>query len=228
MTAALEPVLAGGFEEAFADGEPLVAFPRGRGAELAARRPGVTFVAVVDGPAMALDELDLPGDARTEVVLVDNASPAFAECLRYVASEPNRVLYRLPRRIPRARAWQLARALAHGAETSDAVPETRELAVLVAGWELVADPALLAAWRAALGPEAPASLVAVVAPSEVDGLVRAVEAAEADGDTGDVVAVVAPDVERELARLQPLCRGTLSRLPRAGAWIRPDELGALR
>lgn len=226
MTAALEPV--GAFAETFAEGAPLIAFPRGRRAELAARRPGVTFLAVVDGPELALDELELPAEPHVEVVLVDNASPAFADCLRYVAAQSNRVLYRLPRRLPRDRAWRLARALAHGAETSDAVPRTRDLAVLVAGWELVAEPSLLAAWRVAFGPAAPASLVAVVSPSEVEGLVRAVEAAEADGDVGDLVAVVAPDLERELARLQPLCRGVLSLLPRGHGWIRPEQLGALR
>jgi hypothetical protein len=228
MTAPLEPVVAGGLAEAFVDGEPLVAFPRGRDVDLAARRPSVTFLAVVDGPVLALEELELPAEPHVEVVLVDNASPAFADCLRYVAAQPNRVLYRLPRRLPRERAWQLAGALAHGAETSDAVPRTREHAVLVAGWELVAEPSLLAAWRAAFGPAAPASLVAVVAPSEVDGLVRAVEAVEADGDVGDLVAVVSPDLERELARLQPLCLGVLSLLPRGPAWIRPEQLGALR
>ena len=111
MSAALEPVFAGALEETFADGEPLVAYPRGRRAELAERRPRLTFLAVVDGPVLALDELELPGDLRTEVLLLDNASPAFADCLRYAAAEPNRVLYRLPRRLSRVRAWELARML---------------------------------------------------------------------------------------------------------------------
>lgn len=223
-----EPVYAGAFEEVAVDSTVVAAFPRGRRTELEGRTPSVSFLAVVDGAALALDDLPLPVGADVEVVVVDNASEAFAACLRYADAAPNRTVYRLPKRLPRSEAWAVADALARGETTSDAVPRTRELAVAVDGADVVADPSLLARWRDAFGPATPASLVVVLQPAAVDGLVRALASIEADGgEVGDVVAVVAHDVRAELERIAPLCRATLL-TPVAGArCIGPERLATL-
>jgi hypothetical protein len=210
---ALEPVHAGSFEEVMLEGAIVAAFPRGRHAALASARPHLSFLAVLDGPVHGLDPLDLPPAGGVEVVLLDNAAPGLGERLRYVAAAPNRILYRVPERLPASEAWALVHAAARGAETSNAVPQTRGRAVLAAASELVRDPSLLAAWREQVGPDADASLVIVAAPAGVDALAAAVASVEADGgEIGDLVAFVAADVDAELARLAPFCHTTLGQL----------------
>jgi hypothetical protein len=223
-----ERVYAGAFEEVALETTLVTAFPRGRRAELDGRQPHVSFLAVVDGATLGLEGLGLPADGDVEVVLVDNASEAFVPCLQFADAAPNRTVYRLPQRLPRAEAWAVADALARGATTNDAVPRTRELAVAVEGADLAADPSLLLRWREAFGPAAPASLVVVLKPAAVEELVRSVEALEADGgEVGDLVAVVAHDVRAELARIAPLCRATLSPSVTGAPYVRPDRLAAL-
>lgn len=221
---AFEPVFAGAFEECLLDGVPAVAYPRAR----AACGVRLSFLAVVDGPTLALDPLALPAAEDVEVLVLDNASPAATECLRFAAAAPNRVVYRVPTRLPRAEAWRLLRSAARGVEVANAVPQTRGLALLARGAEAAVDPTIFAAWRDVFGPSADASLVLVVAPSGLDALVWASHAADAaGGEVGDLVAVVAPDVEAELERLAPLCVGLVTRRPHPGTAVTPERLAAL-
>jgi hypothetical protein len=202
-----EPPLAGQIEQVFPLGQPVLAYPRGRHAELEAWRPAASVVVVVDGPRPALETLEAPFDPGVEVVVFDNGSPAFAECAAFARGGLNRVLYRSPRRLPRAEAWRLARALAHGAELVEGVPETRERAILALGAELVANPRLLELYRERFGAADDTTLVILASDADVALLPAAVEAAGL-GDA-DLVAIVARPGDGTDRRLAAVCHAVL-------------------
>jgi hypothetical protein len=217
----LEPVHAGYFEELFVQGWAVSAFPRGRNAALAAGSPHVSVLVLVDGRQPALDTLAPPDSADIEVLVLDGASPVPGECVRFAAAAENRVLYRTPVRIPRADAWRILRGLARGHEIIEAVPQTRELAVLAHGDEVIADPSLLSAWGSAFGDDADATLVIGVEPLDVLLLAELASAVD-----GDVVAVVCEDAG-SVRRLAGMCTATLTRRLRSGSCITPERLPAL-
>jgi hypothetical protein len=217
----LEAVHAGYFEELFVQGLAVSAFPRGRHAVLAAGSPQVTVLVLVDGRQPALDTLAPPDGADIEVLVLDNASPVPGECVRFAAAAENRILYRTPVRLPRAEGWHLLRGLARGVAVVDAVPQTRELAILAHGDEVIADPSLLSAWGSSFGDDADATLVIGVEPLDILLLTEVANAVD-----GDVVAVICEDVG-SVRRLAGMCTATLTRRLRSGSCISPEGLPAL-
>lgn len=206
---AFEPALAGELEQVFAaDGVAALAYPRGRHGRLERERPRLSVLVVVDGPAPALETLPASDGPDVEVIVLDNASAAFPECVAFARGAENRVLYRVPQRLERPQAWALARALARGRETVEGVPETRERALLALGSEVVADPRLLARFREIRGEADDVTLVILATPLDAALLPGAVE--QAGLEDADLVAVVSQPGDGSDRRLAAVCSGVLT------------------
>ena len=215
----LEPELASQVEQLFVAGESVLAFPRGRHAQLAAARPRATAVVEVSRAPHVLARV--PGDV--ELVLLDDG--AFAPAARLAHTLPNAILYRPALPLSPAALRTLGARLAHGAvvalahehsgaslaaalaSTSLAV---RRVAVLSFAGELLGDPELLAAWGAAVTGEDDISLVVAAAPEELETLAAAIDAAGLGAEgTADLLAV--PASEGDVHRIAGACRAVYSR-----------------